>query len=45
MSQARKQSAIIALDHESVEEMEQRDFVGMTLDEIDEERKKYVLLL
>jgi hypothetical protein len=37
LSKARKQSAINGLSQERIAEMEQRDFVGMTEEEIEEE--------
>jgi hypothetical protein len=45
LSKARKQSTILnALGQEMIDEMDRSDFVGMTEEEIEEERKEYVTL-
>jgi hypothetical protein len=43
LDQARKQSTMNGLSREKIEEMERGDFVGMTGEEIEEERKEYAL--
>jgi hypothetical protein len=40
---ARKQSVTNALDREALKEMDRSDFRGMTEEEIEEERKEYVM--
>jgi hypothetical protein len=42
LSKARKQSTMNALSQEEIEETDRSDFVGMTEDEIEEERREYV---
>jgi hypothetical protein len=42
LSKARKQSTMNALSREEIEETDRSDFVGMTEDEIEEERREYV---
>lgn len=45
LSKARKQTATNALSGEALEEMDRTDFVGMTEEEIEEERKECAMMI
>ena len=43
LSKARKQCTLDGLSRESIDETDRNDFIGMTEEEIEEERKEYAL--